>query len=807
MTLLLSAGALILASWLATSQLRTVEMRLGDALMRLRLEFQGSRPTRELVLVGLDETTRQKLGKFSGGRWAARGPYLNQLRFFREYLRPSVLAYDINFKDALGSAGRVAARVSESPRLLHGIVEDLSRVAADDLDAVSFENLQYLAQFEVEQGTRHLAHQLAGAYDNHSFPVVLAYNFRGGWSDPQSAQIPGWSVADMVGSNPQGGLDDGERLPYLFDVRIPASRIDLSAAIDATYDYAPNASTPGTELLDYSLLGHINVPRDEDGVVRKVPLVIGFSFTHPGTRKTERVYTPSLSLLSVMLHLGIQFPLEDHDPDVIDVRMGDRIVLRPAGHDEIVIPIDQKGRMLLNYDVGIHDFPSISFSEFALAHEPGNEDARDRVARRYKAVVNGSIVLIGMVATGDIDIGPTPLESHTPFVTVHLTAIHNLLSRSFIRYLSVAETWTLYGACFIFFTTICIFVRSPALAFISSGSMIVYLAAAYACLGRDIALLPLLGPLLYIALCGFGTLSYAYAIEGRDRRIIRTWFSKMVSPTVLQKLEDNPQAFSLEGSEVDATVFFSDVIDFTSISEGLAPDRLTSLMNAYLTAVTVSIQTSDGYLNKYIGDMVMAVWGAPNPVKDHALVACRSALAQRRLIMQHGPQWELEYGVNLDVRMGINSGVMKAGGLGSEERLEYTVMGDAVNLASRLEPLNRDYGTSIIIGPVTARSVRDELVVRALDRVIVKGKHEAVEIFELIGERGDVAAETLEVIARYEEALRLHYERQWDEAMRLLNENVRTCADGPSQALGIRVTEYKVSPPGPGWQGDVVRVT
>jgi adenylate cyclase len=388
-----------------------------------------------------------------------------------------------------------------------------------------------------------------------------------------------------------------------------------------------------------------------------------------------------------------------------------------------------------------------------------------------------------------------------------LTAIHNLLSRSFIRYLNPTETWLIYGACFIIFTTICIFVRSPALAFISSGFMIVYLVAAYACLGHDIALLPLLGPLLYIAICGFGTLSYAYAIEGRDRRIIRTWFSKMVSPTVLQKLEDNPQAFSLKGSEVDATVFFSDVIDFTSISERLTPERLTSLMNAYLTAVTVAIQTSDGYLNKYIGDMVMAVWGAPNPVQDHALVACRSALGQRRLIMQHGPQWELEYGVSLDVRMGINSGVMKAGGLGSEERLEYTVMGDAVNLASRLEPLNRDYGTSIIIGAVTARSVRDDLVVRALDRVIVKGKQESVEVFELVGEQGDVDAQALGVIARYEEALRLHYERQWDEAMRLLSENLRVCADGPSQSLGIRVTEYKVSPPAPGWQGDFVRAT
>jgi adenylate cyclase len=215
---------------------------------------------------------------------------------------------------------------------------------------------------------------------------------------------------------------------------------------------------------------------------------------------------------------------------------------------------------------------------------------------------------------------------------------------------------------------------------------------------------------------------------------------------------------------------------------------------------------SQGFVDKYLGDAIMAVWGVPYPNPDHARLACWAALDQQKKIDELGARFKEQYGVDVLVRMGINSGTIVAGNMGSASRLSYTVMGDAVNQAARYEPANKDYGTLIMIGESTYQLAQQHIETRLLDRVVVKGKSVPIQVYELLAKNGELSEEKAKIVALYHQALEVHWTRQWDRAVELLDQALEIDPDdGPSQAMRERIEGYREHPPPDSWQGEFVR--
>jgi adenylate cyclase len=405
-----------------------------------------------------------------------------------------------------------------------------------------------------------------------------------------------------------------------------------------------------------------------------------------------------------------------------------------------------------------------------------------------------------------VDVGPTPINANTPLVYVQLTAINNILRRAWLTPVPEFMRWGIMLTLLALFVALCVWIRSARVVLASLLLLLVYVVIAYGGLHVGQVALPLVAPTFFMLTATFGVLTFRYFTESRDRRRIRGMFSTMVSGTVLSFLEDNPGSFSLEGHTTEATVLFSDISEFTTLSEHLAPADLIQLLNTYLTPVTDCVLTCGGYLDKYVGDSVMAVWGAPYADAQHALKACLSALEQQRIVAQLNDEIEATYGFRLRVRIGINSGEVTAGNVGSERKFQYTVLGDPVNLASRLEPANRDFGTGIVIGEATQRLIASQLETREIGRILVAGREQVVSVYELLGERGSVTPDILALRDQYAAALERFYVRDWAGSREALEAILRDRSDGPSEFLLGRTRLYQENPPPDEWQGVYVRV-
>jgi len=773
-----------------------LRMRWRHRLMRRPERVVGP----DVVFIGIDAATQQSMGRYGAGDWLSRKPYYDQLALFQQYFRPSVLAYDIVFQEMLPESHR--GRISESGERIGHIIDSLAEISQDAREILSDRILYDMNRLATEQGDTFLAHRFAAIAETDRFPVVAAYNFRGGSVDPQVVHIPRWTDEDVFGHDPDGDEEQGRRVPYLKDMAIPNADVhfpDERSRDD--YGYSPNANLPSRELLDYTLLGFINGRPDADSVVRRLPLVVGFEYSNSVARTSSRVFTPSLALASSILHLGIDFPLP---PGVVEVHFGDKIVLHAPVGRRIDIPIDEQGRIYLNFRGTIEDFREISFAEVAPSLHDTPPDERMRYAATHRLNIDGRVTVVGVNVTA-VDAGACPVSARTPLVLAHLTAIDNILQEDFLCCLNPWESAAVAAVLALLFTPVCMAAKAQRLGLAFLAFAVGYFAIAYGSVHANIVVLPLISPLLYVGFCSFTVLTYRFLTEERAKRRIRNMFSTMVSGKVLRYLEENPESFSLRGHNVEATVFFSDVADFTGIAERLPPERITELLNAYLTPITDNIVRHEGYVDKYIGDGVVAVWGAPYPIEDHAFMACRSALEQQHLVEKLNARMAREYDANLAVRIGINSGIVTAGNMGSERKFQYTVMGDVVNLAARLEPTNKDFGTGIIIGQSTHEMVRDRVVARPLGRILVVGKREAVSVYELLGLSGHVDGLKLQIAEIYQDALGHFLNKRWDSCLGALDELLAIAPDGPAMHLRRRTQYFQAHPPPEDWQGEYVR--
>ncbi len=805
----LSVAAISFVSFIAvlcvTPSVQTWENISVDGMLRLRYILkhnQGKELCRDIAVIGIDSKTQDYYGRWGSGQWISRKPFSDLLDVMTSYYKPRVLAYDVIFQDALGRQSKNTASVTESPEQLQSLISQLNSVSSNTSQVLSYAALDKLNVFILEQGNMRLMNKFAAIGEDGQFSVICGYSFKeaavGAGSEKYSGRA--WSVADITGSEASADENKGARIPYILDMSIPVE--DVSGYDIATSRIIPasNALLPSIELVDYCLLGFLNGAPDPDGVVRRIPMIMPYSYGNPVTGEVKTRFAPSVSLASCLIHLGVGFPLKQ---GIVKVRWGERIDIYRNGKLLRSVPIDDSGCLYLDYTRHLDDFRPLSFSGLITktiqAARSGDKSAVSLLGRQ----INGKICFVGITSTG-VDIGACPLESRVPLVTAHLTAAENIINNRFVIPVKGAAYLFLLFSVFALFTGICMAedtVRFAPTAFIFGCF---YLVLAYFLLHFHMFVLPVIGPVLYMGTCSFSVMAFRLFKEIKAKRRIRNMFSTMVSDKVLAFLEQNPGRLSMKGYSTDATIFFSDIEGFTVIGERLTPDKLTGLLNDYLDPVSDCIIEHGGYLDKYMGDGIMAVWGVPFYDGEHAYKACASALRQIEIVRGMSNMLLEKYGTSVNVRMGINSGKVIAGNMGSSRKLQYTVIGDEVNLASRLEPTNKDYGTNIIISEATCRLVRDRFLVRRLGGVMVVGKTVMTDIYELVCDLADVTEERRKNVAVYEKALDLFVQRRWSETIAVLEGQLH---DKPSAILLRRAHDYKLSPPSESWVGELVRLS
>ena len=415
-----------------------------------------------------------------------------------------------------------------------------------------------------------------------------------------------------------------------------------------------------------------------------------------------------------------------------EVIPGKAIIVHRSAGDPVTIPVDDQCAMIINYAGkasstaadGNRTFPVRSYAGYA------RQTPEDPAQWPDTRAVGGKILMVGA-----FDKGMAADEKQTPFgmmfgIEIHANSLNTMLTGKFVRHLPLFWNVLLTLALTMLIALVASRMKnlwSMPLSIVISIVTFIVCSFLFDSMGILINYsVPFAGMFFsYIMI-----ILYRSSTEEREKRKIRAMFGKYVSPDVVAQMMDNPP--ELGGVDRELTVFFSDIRGFTSLSETLTPQELVKHLNEYLSAMTDIILETGGTLDKYVGDEVMCFWGAPLEVKDHAARACRCALMQKAKLAELNAHWPPEKRLNIGI--GLNTGIMTVGNMGSAGRMNYTLMGDNVNLGARLEGTNKVYGTMIIVSEYTYAMVKDQFVFRELDTIRVKGKNRPVVIYELVGD-------------------------------------------------------------------------
>lgn len=452
-------------------------------------------------------------------------------------------------------------------------------------------------------------------------------------------------------------------------------------------------------------------------------------------------------------------------------------------------PLDNRGELLVNYAGTDHTFPYLSYSDVLSGKVP---------ASYFK----DKVVLVGSNATGTYDHYPTPLSSVMPGVEFHANVLDNLLGGDPMRFAGLRWTYVAIAAFALLVGIVLVQFSAGIGAIAALTALLLYAALAQWLFASRHIVIDVAGPMATLALGYLAIVIYRFFTEEREKRWVKAAFGQYVSPKVLDILMDDPTKLKMVGERREMTVFFSDVAGFTSISERLNPDELVVLLNTYLSAMTEVVFKYDGYLNKYMGDGIMAFWNAPVKQADHAERACRSALDSRRRLVELNKELSAKGIPPLKARIGLNSGTMVVGNMGSVQKSDYTVMGDHVNLGSRLEGANKPYGTEIMISEFTYELVQHQFEVRYLDRIRVPGKAKPVKTYELLGEKGTLTGPWPTVLPLYHEAIQLYTDRKFAESrIKFLEVQKILGHDKPCETYLERIELFIKEPPPKEWDG------
>ncbi|MBL8517891.1 MAG: adenylate/guanylate cyclase domain-containing protein [Betaproteobacteria bacterium] len=488
--------------------------------------------------------------------------------------------------------------------------------------------------------------------------------------------------------------------------------------------------------------GHLLPDLDQDGIIRRVPMLAKF----------KDGYYEALSLAMYRTYLDNAALIMDFDQRDQNWEHGPKgLKIGPTR-----IPVDFLTTALVPYRGESPKFKYISATDIIRGTLPENE-------------LVGKIAILGTSAQGLLDLRNTPVGAAYPGVEVHANLLSGMLNNT-IKERSQYDGEI--GAFMMFVTGLIMVLLLPRLSPLMATLMTIGLLAAIIGFNMynwsakntvySIAMPVLMTFVLYVF-----NMAYGFFAEARQKRQIVSKFGEYVPRELVAEMAQNPEGYSMAGETREMTVLFSDVRDFTTISESLPADQLEKMMNAYLTPMTEVVQGQRGTIDKYIGDAIMAFWGAPLPDDKHAEHGIKTALQMQKDIRKLDAPFKEKGWPALHIGVGLNCGKMSVGNMGSSFRRAYTVMGDAVNLGARLEGLTKEYGVGILVSENIVKAA-PIAIYKELDKVRVKGKLEPVAIFEPIGLIGEVGESAVDEVDRFHKALAKYRAQQWDEAERLL---------------------------------------
>jgi adenylate cyclase len=737
-----------------------LELDALDTRFRLR-PAKYTPPDPRIEIVDIDQKSQEGLGKwpFSRSNFAA------MLDVLRED-GAKVVGFDIAFDkpDQTGAPVRALAEKLEKSKAAGQVIDPKLE---DEVKALAAE---YDADKQFGEAIQKFGNVVLG---NFFFPKEELQGTDQATLDSYADQVQWYSLAQNS-LNPPTGKQDFVNLMQRYEtnnILYTATMANIPALL------SPDNNSAGT-------MGFFNVLPDVDGVLRRSLLLVPFE--RSGKLAEAELYG-SLEVQTIRLYLGVpseQLTVNYNQTGIVSLQFGDKLQVKP----------DNIGRLAINYRGPERTYPYYSIVD-VVQHKLPRGTFKDK------------IVLVGASATGIGDLRTPPYGGITyPGVEVHANTIDNMLNhqaltRGATQELSdlalilffgvpvgiwmalVAPRWMWFGLSFL-----------VPLALIDYGA---FLRGWW--LNFSVPALTLVSNVLLVSL-------YRALVEEKEKRRVRTAFGQYLSPEVIRRLLRNPKL--VEPKKTEITVMFSDIRGFTTISENLDAQDLALFLNQYLSDMTGLVFEYQGTLDKYIGDAVMAFWGAPFEVDDHAISACNSALKMMQRVREMQREWQAQGKPQLDIGIGLNSGVASVGNMGSELRYGYTALGDTVNLSSRLEGLNKDYGTHIIVNETTYAATRhSKFVYRELDLIRVKGKTQPVMIYELIGRAGEenLYGSIADVQLRLDQFARgrtLYRARRWEEAQRVFQIMIdKWPDDGPARTYWKRCQEYLFDEPPSGWDG------
>jgi adenylate cyclase len=515
--------------------------------------------------------------------------------------------------------------------------------------------------------------------------------------------------------------------------------------------------------------GFVNIAPDDDGALRRMPLVLEYG--------GEYFAAFGLSLALASLGSGAELSYVTGDEFVeLDGRR---------------VAVDRRGLAALSYLGPGGTFPHLSAVDVVRGAVPPGSLA-------------GKIVLVGYTDVAR-DVIIQPFDGVCPGVEAHATLVHNLLHDELLRRVEPRTALLLVIGLGAVITLLQIRrLRQRGSWVVGTGALAA--TAAYFAVSQYVyaahgTFVPVVAPVLAAALVTAAALSTGLATEGREKARLRSAFSRYVPPGVVERILADPSRIRLGGERRELTVLFSDIRGFSRSAENLEPEVLSEYLNEFLTPMTHLVLDQGGMLDKYIGDALMAVYGAPLEVPDHPARACRTALSMLGALAPLNAEFARRGLPAVQVGIGINSGPMSVGNMGSQARFDYTVLGDAVNLGARLEALTRDYRVDVLVGEKTAALAAGEFVFRELDTVRVKGRAGVGSIHELCGPRGAARFSDGD-LAAFAAALADYRAARWGEAEeRLARFLERHPDDGPARVMIERLAALRARPPEGAWDG------
>jgi adenylate cyclase len=728
------------------------------------VEQQNPRISRDIIIVGIDSTALDTFGRWPFSRDIHTGLINSFARIKDQNQRENALFLDIFFSepdsdpardegliDAIGNSGTVFLQTilnhnppgygqQDGDSRLEALFQRggrISRVTGDISQLETYYSAESpLVEYgEAVEGYGHANYMPMWDKVFRKQQMIARYSeavgiIRLDHLDPSQEIMPGERLAWQTRSGEWMDVPNPLTESALADLRRDMEKRAPSRSEDADGDGTPDGRIYEVKRYKDHLIpsitlslasSYFHVPLDEMDIVLGRQILI----PHPRVMNTETGELEDYRIIT-------DYPVYDEEGNVV----------REAKYrnvPDIRIPIDEKGQMLINFmgirsnpgRGGYQTFPVRSYSAYA-SRVPGEDPAR---WPKTKALGNKVVMVGGFFEGTD--------ERTTPFglmygVEVHANALNTILMDNFLKPI---PDWINALVLLGFILIVCLYASRINTLFSFLGTIILvgvyfYFANIFFFENRNLILnfaTPMVGGLITYVL----VIVYRVVAGESDKKRIKDMFGKYVSPAVVEQMMTNPP--ELGGVDMDITIFFSDIRSFTTLSESMTPQELVNLLNDYLTTMTDCLIEYDGTLDKYIGDAVMGFWGAPLPQENHAILACKSALRQMELLELLNEKAEPNRRINIGI--GMNSGIGTVGNMGSQGRMNFTVMGDNVNLASRLEGINKQYRTRIVISQSTRDAIAgdDKFVVRELDDIRVKGKLKPVRIYELVGYDGDIS--------------------------------------------------------------------